>query len=173
MYVWKTTFLNMYCKAVQFSLSAPVKTGVSTLTGITQNYLWMCIIEGNYQMSQCLISLAGECHYEHFTIESSVREHLFQSRALFQWKCVRFQRTAAGLDLPEDQIALLCSSVHLCSKINTAQHTSIWVWGRQSATYHSILNSLYHTLTAHNTLTLTTQWVWMGEWVWKHQNLWH
>lgn len=123
-------------------------------------------------MSQCFMSLARVVplwpFYGRIQCE---REYLFQSIALFQWKCVRFQRTAAALDLPEHQIAPLCLCVHVSSQINTAQHTSVWVWGRQSATFHSILNSLYLTLPAHE--TLTTQSVWMGEWAWTHQNLWH
>lgn len=70
--------------------------------------------------------------------------------------------------------------VHLC--LFTDQYSPahfymgfFFFWGgggcgeRRSATFHSILNSLYRTLAAHE--TLTNRWVWMGEWVWTHQNL--
>lgn len=92
------------------------------------------------------------CCYEHFTIKSSMREHPFLSVSSYQWECVRFQRTAAALDMPEHQIARLCLCVHVYSQINTAQHTSnMGFGGRQTATFHSIHNTFYRTLSAHET----------------------
>ena len=85
------------------------------------------------------------------------RVPFFQSTASFRWKCVRFQRTTAALDLPERQIAPLCLCVCVCSQINTAQHTSIWgfsffgggLWG-ETECYISLHSQLF---TSHSRST--------------------
>lgn len=70
----------------------------------------------------------------------------------------RFSGTASGFK--ELQLLLICQSARLlifaCEFMSTRRSIQpstllIWVWGRQTATFHSILNSLYCTLTAHET----------------------
>lgn len=105
------------------------------------------------QMSCCLISVARARHYEHFT------EYLFQSIAVFQWKCVRFQRTAVAVDLPEDQIASLCLCIHLYLQINAAQQTSVWVLGGDKVLHFTLFSTLYITLSQHETFKPVSEWV--------------
>ncbi len=65
-------------------------------------------------MSRCVISLAQACHYERFTVESSAREYLFQ------WKCVRFQRTA---ECSWSERAPDCHSLLVCSRLLADQYS--------------------------------------------------
>lgn len=93
-------------------------------------------------MCQYFISLARVCCYKRFTIKSSMRGYLFQAISSFQWKCVRFQRTAAALDMPQHQIALLRLCVCVYLQINTGRHTSLCVWG-ETKCYISLYSQLF------------------------------
>lgn len=123
-------------------------------------------------MSQCFVSLAWASHSEHFTIKSSVWERVPFS--VWSLVSVEVRPVSKNCSCSWSARAPDCPSLPVRSCLLADQYSPAHFCmglGRQSATFHSILNSLYLTLPAHK--TLTTQSVWMGEWVWTHQNLWH
>lgn len=104
-------------------------------------------------MCQYFISLARACCYERFNVK------IQHERVPFLRLYPRFSGSASGFKEP--QLLLICHSTRLpffaCAFVSTCRSiqpgTLLYgFWGgRQSATFHSILNSLYCTLAAHET----------------------
>ena len=134
---------------------------------ITHTTWWERTKEGNYLLG-CLGVLSPSVPLWAFyrRVQPERAPFFFQSTASFRWKCVRFQRTTAALDLPGHQIAPLCLCVCVYSQINTAQHTSIcffWgglVGGRDRVLHFTPFSTLYIALSQHMRLLRTAECEW-------------
>lgn len=114
------------------------------------------------------MSLARACHYEHFTVESSQREHLF-----FFSLQPRFGGSASGFK--ELQLLLICQSTRLplfaCAFVSTRRSirpsTLLYVFfggglvgGRDRVLHFTPFSTLYIALSQHMRLLRTAECEW-------------